>query len=118
MEALRHTLTTSETIQPVNSWIPTVGQMVMGFILPFALTFVAIPLESFVNASRTVGGVVAAAALRWMAFMFRLLGNTAKYLSEFLVNVYDVLIFPPLYIERLAFHRTAEEQIHPQEGGL
>jgi len=117
-EALRQSLTSSETIQPVNSWIPTVGQMVMGFILPFALTFVAIPLESFVNASRTVGGVVAAMVLRWIAFMFRLLGNTAKYASEFLVDVYDVLIFPPLWIEKYAFHRASEEQVHSQEGGI
>lgn len=29
-------------------WITTAAQMGMGFILPFALTFVAIPLETFV----------------------------------------------------------------------
>lgn len=118
MEALRQSLTSSETIQPVNSWIPTIGQMVMGFILPFALTFVAIPLESFVNASRTVGGAIMAGLLRWIAFMFRLLGNIASYLSEFLVNGYDILIFPPLWIERLAFHRTGEEKINSQEGRI
>jgi len=118
MEALRQSLTSSETIQPVNSWIPTIGQMVMGFILPFALTFVAIPLESFVSASRTVGGVIMTAFLRWIAFMFRLLGNIASYLSEFLVNAYDILIFPPLWIERLAFHKPGEERINSQEGRI
>jgi hypothetical protein len=117
-EALRQSLASSETIRPVNSWIPTIGQMVMGFILPFALTFVAIPLESFVNASRTVGGAGMAALLRWIAFMLRLSGNIARYLSEFLVNVYDLLIFPPLWIERLAFHRTDGEKVNSQEGSI
>ncbi len=101
MQALRHTLATVEEAQPVNSWIPTVGQMVMGFILPFALTFVAIPLESFVHSSRSVFGAGLAALLRLFSFALRLLGNMVKYLGEFLINVYDVLIFPPLWLENL-----------------
>jgi hypothetical protein len=47
MEALRQTLAGVEQTALTTSMIPTVGQMVMGFILPFALAFVAIPLESF-----------------------------------------------------------------------
>src|SRR5580692_1613389 len=35
-------------------WITTAAQMGMGFILPFALVFVAIPLETFVHSLRTV----------------------------------------------------------------
>src|SRR5690606_24457003 len=38
-------------------WITTAAQMGMGFILPFALTFVAIPLETFVHSLRTVLGL-------------------------------------------------------------
>jgi hypothetical protein len=101
MQALRQALATVETAQPVNSWIPTVGQMVMGFILPFALTFVAIPLESFVQSSRTVFGFAVAALLRLIAFALRLLGNVVRYTGEFLVNIYDVVIFPPLWLENL-----------------
>ncbi|MFQ5353602.1 MAG: hypothetical protein ACE5DR_01530, partial [Thermodesulfobacteriota bacterium] len=51
-QALRQSLAQVESVQGTTSWIPTVGQMVMGFILPFALTFVAIPLESFIHSSR------------------------------------------------------------------
>ena len=56
MQALRQALSSVDTAQPTTRWIPTVGQMVMGFILPFALAFVAIPLESFVHSSRAVVG--------------------------------------------------------------
>jgi hypothetical protein len=106
MQALRQTLATVTEAQPVNSWIPTVGQMVMGFILPFALTFVAIPLESFVHSSRSVFGSGLAGLLRLLSFALRLLGNIVKYLGEFLINVYDVVIFPPLWVENLIRNRT------------
>jgi hypothetical protein len=103
VQALRQSLAAVETTASVaiNSWIPTVGQMVMGFVLPFALTFVAIPLESFVHSSRTVLGVTGAASLRGLAFLFRLLGNVSRYLGELLVNIYDLFIFPPLWVENL-----------------
>jgi len=105
MQALRQSLAGVEAVAPVNSWIPTVGQMVMGFILPFALTFVAIPLESFVNSSRTMSGTVMVGVLRGVAFLLRLFGNIAKYLGELMVNLYDVLIFPPLWVEKMIRNR-------------
>ncbi len=102
VQALRQSLAAVETVGvAINSWIPTVGQMVMGFVLPFALTFVAIPLESFVHSSRTVLGVSAAAFLRGLAFFLRLLGNISRYLGELFVNIYDLFIFPPLWVENL-----------------
>lgn len=114
MQALRQSLAAVEGAQPVNSWIPTVGQMVMGFILPFALTFVAIPLESFISSSRTVMGFVLVGLLRGTAFLLRLMGNIASYLGELLVNLYDVLIFPPLWIEKFVHSRAQafEEPVH------
>jgi len=114
MQALRQSLAAVEGFQPVNSWIPTVGQMVMGFILPFALTFVAIPLESFISSSRTVMGFVLVGLLRGTAFLLRLMGNIASYLGELMVNLYDVLIFPPLWIEKFVHSRAqaVEEPVH------
>lgn len=114
MQALRQSLAAVEGVQSVNSWIPTVGQMVMGFILPFALTFVAIPLESFISSSRTVMGFVLVGLLRATAFLLRLMGNIASYLGELLVNLYDVLIFPPLWIEKFVHSRAqaVEEPVH------
>ncbi|MFH1293322.1 MAG: hypothetical protein ABIJ44_04250 [Pseudomonadota bacterium] len=114
MQALRQSLAAVEGVHPVNSWIPTVGQMVMGFILPFALTFVAIPLESFISSSRTVMGFVLVGLLRGTAFLLRLMGNIASYLGELLVNLYDVVIFPPLWIEKFVHSRAqaVEEPVH------
>jgi hypothetical protein len=101
MEALRQTLAGVEQTGLTTSMIPTVGQMVMGFILPFALAFVAIPLESFVCSSRTVLGGLTAWLLRMFAFLLRLLGNVGFYAGRFVVNVYDLIIFPALWLEGL-----------------
>ena len=81
--------------------IPTAGQMLLGFILPFALAFIAIPLESLIHSARTVGGVLLAAAVRTLAFVLRLAGNIARQLSRVLIRIYDVAIVLPLLAERL-----------------
>ncbi|MFP3870700.1 MAG: hypothetical protein ACLFVT_07485 [Syntrophobacteria bacterium] len=115
MQALRQSLADVEMARPVNRWIPTVGQMVLGFILPFALTFAAIPLESFIHSSRTVAGAGVAALLRWFAFFLRLLGNIARYLGELTVNLYDLLIFPPLWLESLIRERNKQKAVVEEE---
>jgi hypothetical protein len=99
MEALRQTLAGVEQNTIVTSMIPTVGQMIMGFILPFALAFVAIPLESFISSSRTVLGIIAAGCLRLFAFTLRLIGNIGFYSGRFVVNLYDLIIFPTIWLE-------------------
>jgi hypothetical protein len=81
-------------------WITTAAQMGMGFILPFALTFVAIPLESFVHSLRTVLGVVLTTGLRMLAALLRLVGDGCRYLGGLLIDLYDVIIFLPLWLEQ------------------
>jgi hypothetical protein len=99
--ALTQTLAGGAVQRPEFMWIPAVGQMVMGFILPFALTFVAIPLESFVHASRTVGGQIVAGLLRMLAFGVQLVEFAADHVGKWLKNLYDVVIFLPLKLEEV-----------------
>lgn len=101
LEALRQSLAGVEATAVASSSIPTIGQMIMGFILPFILTFVAIPFESFVSSSRTVLGVVGAWFLQVLAFVLRLLGNIGFYLGRLVVNLYDLIVFPGLWLEGL-----------------
>ena len=81
------------------AWITTAAQMGMGFILPFALVFVAIPLETFVSSTRTVVGILASALLRAIAFALRFSCNIARYMGKTLANLYDLIIFGPLWLE-------------------
>ncbi len=97
-----------ETTEQSGRWITTAAQMGMGFILPFALAFIAIPLESFIHSTRTVMGVLMAAFLRFLAVALRFLGNASRYFGKSLVNVYDLLIFFPLWIENLFVNKTSD----------
>lgn len=97
--ALRQSLVGVELTTQAASKIPMVGQMVMGFVFPFALAFVAIPLESFIKAFRSVLGVLGVGVLRLTAFLIRLLGNIVYYLGIFIVRLYDVIAFPRLILD-------------------
>ena len=89
--------------------IPMMGQMILGFTLPFALAFVAIPLEYFVQSGRTVlgGGVVL--FIKAIAVLLRVLGEVVRQLAKALCFLYDAVIFLPLIIERIfrANHKAA-----------
>ena len=78
-------------------WITTAAQMGMGFILPFALTFVAIPLETFVHSLRTVIGLLALGVLRFLSLSLRLLGSGFRYLGVLCTQLYDLPLFIPLW---------------------
>jgi hypothetical protein len=102
--ALLQSLSSVQQHQPTDGWlakIPTAGQMLLGFILPFALAFIAIPLESFVASARTVGGAALVMLARGAAFALRLVGNLVRGLARVVVTFYDVVIVLPLLVERL-----------------
>ncbi len=88
-------------------WIPSIGQMVMGFVLPFALAFVAIPLESFVHASRTVIGLVSTSVVRVLAYIARITGQMLYQVGQIMIHIYDMAIFLPLSIEHFVRKQKA-----------
>jgi hypothetical protein len=115
MEALRQSLAGVTPSSVAGSVIPTVGQMVMGFILPFILTFVAIPLESFVASARTILGIIAAWILRSLAFVLRLIGQLGYYTGRLMINLYDLFIFPALWLEGVVTQSLFRTQTNGNE---
>lgn len=99
--ALTQTLAGGVAQRPEFMWIPSIGQMVMGFILPFALTFVAIPLESFVHTGRIVLAQMTAGILRFVAFTVLLIGFSAEHVGKAVKDIYDMVVFLPLKVEEL-----------------
>ena len=110
-QALMQSLaTTAHAAAAGDGWlarIPTIGQIVLGFILPFALAFVAIPLESFIASARTVGGAALVIAMRALAVLLRLAGAFVRQGARVLGTLYDILIVLPLMVERLLRDRRA-----------
>src|SRR5688572_9657430 len=103
-QALIQSLATTQQVALNDGWvakIPTAGQMLLGFILPFALTFIAIPLESLIHSARTVGGMLLAALVSVLALTMRVLANVLRRMSRVLVTVYDVVIVLPLMVEHM-----------------
>ena len=103
-QALIQSLATVQQAAAADGWvsrIPTAGQMLLGFILPFALAFIAIPLESLIHSSRTVGGVLLAAVVSSLALTLRVAANISRRLARVLITLYDVVIVLPLLAERM-----------------
>ncbi len=104
-QALLQSLAAAPQAAATDGWvgrIPTAGQMLLGFILPFALAFVAIPLESLIHSTRTVGGVLLAALVGALALALRLASSIARRMARVLITLYDVVIVLPLLVEHLA----------------
>ena len=98
-----------------DSWvgrIPMAGQMVLGFILPFALAFVAIPLESFIHSARNIGGSLFADLVRILGFVLRVLGNLVRHLARALLHFYDLLVVLPLMVEHLVRSLRGGAAVH------
>jgi hypothetical protein len=114
-EALTQALAGSVAVDVQLRWIPSLGQMVMGFMLPFALCFAAIPLESFIQSSRTVFGSVAAVLMRSFAALLRIVASLCESAGSALVHLYDFVIVIPLRIEQMFVRRAPTAR--PQEMG-
>jgi len=91
-------------------WIPSIGQMIMGFVLPFALAFVAIPLESFIHSSRTVIGIAVVNIVRVFVYVSNLLMQLTEQVGRISTHAYDMVIFLPLTIEQLGRHYKATRE--------
>jgi hypothetical protein len=109
-EAITQSLTGAGIVEAQFRWIPSIGQMVMGFILPFTLAFVAIPLESFIQSSRTVIGLIASAVLRFSAFVLRFVGNVFHQVGNVGIALYDLVIMLPLRCEQFLTAKKKPEE--------
>jgi len=85
--------------------VPVAGQMILGFILPFALAFVGIPLEYFIHSARTVLGALVVVLLRTGGMVLRVAANVIRHLGTAVVMLFDAVVFLPLGIERLVKSR-------------
>lgn len=104
---------------PPYMWITTAAQMGMGFVLPFALTFVAIPLETFIHSLRTVLGMFTVALLRATATLLRIAGTLFRGLGPFLAEVCDAIACVPLWLEGRVSGASVDEPrtSKPKDGG-
>ncbi|MDA8389865.1 MAG: hypothetical protein M0Z76_03885 [Gammaproteobacteria bacterium] len=73
----------------------------LGVVLPSMMALVAIPLEVFVHALRTVTGVIAVALVRGIGLVLQLMAQVVASTAQALSILYDLSILPPLLLERI-----------------
>jgi len=102
-----------ETAVPssINEWIPLAANMVLGFILPLALTMVAIPLEYLLQTGRSVFGSALEIVLGSVATLLRILSAVMRRVGTIMVSFYDLLIAAPLWVESLINNRRKSDSI-------
>jgi hypothetical protein len=96
-----------EVAAPLLSKIPMIGQAVLGFILPWILAMIAVPLEMLVESGRHVVGRGLQLVIRGLGVVFRLCAHLVRYLVAVLTHVFDIYIVIPLQVERLVRGRQA-----------
>ncbi|MHB8534652.1 MAG: hypothetical protein ACYDBW_04315 [Sulfuricaulis sp.] len=93
--------------------IPKAAQMILGFTLPFALAFVAIPLEYLIHSGRTVFSALLVLGIRGLGFAMRFLSSLARQVGKGVEHLYDAMIFLPLIIERAVLNRGPRQAVLP-----
>jgi hypothetical protein len=82
-----------------SSRIPVAGQAVLGFVLPWVLAMVAVPLEMLLDSGRFVLAGLAVLALSALGQLAHVVGRISVHASALLVSLYDVYIALPLRLE-------------------
>ncbi len=93
----------------INQWIPLAANMILGFVLPLALTMVAIPLEYLLQTGRTVIGSLAEIIINTISVVLRIFATAFKHLGKIVVSFYDLFIALPLWIESMIQNRRKDE---------
>jgi hypothetical protein len=100
-----------------HSRIPVIGQAVLGFVLPWVLAMVAIPLEMLLDSGRHVVAGAGVFGLNIAGHAAQLLGKLFRYGSGLLASLYDVYIAVPLRIESSLRSHDDDESMRPNRAG-
>ncbi len=82
-----------------RSMIPVVGQAVLGFILPWILALVAVPLEMLMDSGRHIVGSLTVLLLNVLAAVLSGISVLVRHATHITTNLYDVYISVPLRLE-------------------
>ena len=84
-----------------TSRIPVIGQAVLGFILPWILAMVAVPLETMISTGGHIVLCVVAGLLHVGGMLSRFLGHAMRYLLEAARHAFDIYIVIPMQLQKL-----------------
>jgi hypothetical protein len=103
-------------VDAASSRIPVIGQAVLGFVLPWILAMVAVPLETMISTGGHIVLSALAGLLNLGGMLSRLGGHVMRYVLEAARHLYDIYIVIPLQIERLVAPRSGRPRPSGPEG--
>lgn len=83
----------------ISQIIPQAAQMLLGFFLPFALIFIAVPFESLLESSRIVLARLVLLVLQLLHILIKTLAVIVGYAADIILALYDIVIALPLWVE-------------------
>jgi len=89
------------TVQNANSNITVIGQAVLGFVLPWILAVIAIPLEMFIEASQHAFARFYTILITLLCYLATALAYLIEGLFKILMHVFDIYIIIPVQIASL-----------------
>ena len=82
-----------------GSFIPVVGQAVLGFTLPWILAMIAVPLEMLIESGRHVVNRILVLLLHGFGLVARFIAYVLQYAILLIAHLYDAIIMIPIQIE-------------------
>lgn len=98
---LKQKLAASDVPAAATSSIPVIGQALLGFILPWLLAVVALPLQLLIQSGRHVFGRSVVAGISLAALLSRVVAHAVLHLVNAVTAAFDVYIAIPLQLEKL-----------------
>ena len=93
-----------------ESMIPVIGQAVLGFVLPWVLALVAIPLEMLLDSGRHVMAWLIGLVLVTLSQFAHAAAHVIRHATGLVTNCYDVYIGIPLRIEAWVRGRRGDRE--------
>lgn len=80
--------------------LSTFAQVILAAIIPWLLAAAALPLEAIVRNSVFMVSIAGSYLMLFAAFLFKTLSVLFKNVGLFILAIYDLIIFAPLWVER------------------
>lgn len=107
---LRQALAGTQVSNEGLSVLPVAGQATLGFILPWILALLAVPLEMLLESGQHVASRAGTGLLVLVGHLSRLLSHLVGYLIQILSHLYDAYIVLPAQLAQLWENRNRQKE--------
>lgn len=108
---------TAAITEAEKSLIPVVGQAVLGFVLPWILAMVAVPLEILIEGGQYVAVKLTAMLVSLFGHIFRILAYLVELVIKLAGHIFDIYIVVPVQLEKMRQSAGTAEQLSASGSG-